>query len=62
MPVSSNSHFHLLLSHIGRVRGSWSAGGLPRVMLYGLWLRYFALIFVCLMQLLSYMIGMKSVQ
>ena len=44
---------------IGQARGSWSVHGVPRVLLFGSWLRYCALVFVCLMQSLSYMLWMK---
>ena len=43
----------------GQARGSWSAHGPPWVWLSTLWLIYDALVFVCLMQSLSYMLWMK---
>ena len=77
--VSSNLHFHLLLSYgnkssmtplsilvKGRIwvtiqaRGSWSVHGLPCVLFSKLWLGYYALVFVCLMMSLSYVLWMKK--
>ena len=41
---------------IGQARGSWSAHGLIWILFYGLWLSYFAIVFVYLMQSWSYML------
>ena len=45
-----------------KIGGSWSAHGLPWVLLSTMWLCYYGLVFVCFMQLLSYMLWMKNVQ
>ena len=46
-----------------QTKGSWSTHGLSWVLLSGLWLHYYALVFVCLMPSLSYtMLWMKFVQ
>jgi hypothetical protein len=37
----------------------WSVHKLSLILLFGLWLSYYALVFVCLMQSLSYMILMN---
>ena len=45
---------------IRQARGSWSAHGIPWVLLSRLWLTYCAHFLVCLMQLLGYMLWMKK--
>ena len=44
---------------LGQPRGFWSAHGLPQVFLSGLWLSYYALVAVCLMQSMSCMQWME---
>ena len=63
--VISNSFVHSCwgshLGFLGQARGSWSAHGLPWVLLSRLWLSYCALVFVYLMQTLSYILWMKKI-
>ena len=50
------THVHKLV--LGQVRSSWSAHGLLWVFLCGLWLSSCALVFVCLMQSMHYLLWM----
>ena len=45
---------------LGRARCSWSAHGPPWELISIMWLRYYALVFVCLMQSLCCMLWMKK--
>ena len=47
-------------SKFSQTRGPWSVHELPWVLLSELWLSYYALVFVCLIQLLIYMLCMKQ--
>jgi hypothetical protein len=56
-------HFYwgLYLSYrFFKTQCSWSAHIVPFVLLFGLWLSYYDLVFVCLMQSLGYMLGMRQ--